>query len=300
MPCLVAFAADAPRARPAPPDIVVELSGGWVAFVEGDACDGVYVVVPKHAGEIADATFWSIPFHPDGVVPEEQLADVCDYGAILDGAVATKQSLEGRFGRSLAAQPVSGFLYSASEGYALGTMLVDASNQLSVKPNPSETETHAAQAFSSIGRHQRVLLGTAVKAKPEKDEAAFVRHVDFSYTLRRFVLQDQGPLPDVEGREGAPLVAISPAAEGQVRLALEADRRAKKCIAKLADRAGVSALALEIQVTEAGVVEAVEANVEGSNCFRKAIKKGLAIEGWDDGAGTVKILVPTREDTVPP
>ena len=106
MPALVALAADPPRARPAPPDVLVELPAGWVSFVDGGACDGVYVVVPKHAGEIADATFWSIPFHPDGVVAEERLADVCDYAAILDGAVATKQSLEGRFGRSLAAQPV--------------------------------------------------------------------------------------------------------------------------------------------------------------------------------------------------
>jgi hypothetical protein len=73
-----------------------------------------------------------------------------------------------------------------------------------------------------------------------------------------------------------------------------------KCIAKIADRADVSALALEIEVTEAGVVEAIEANVEGSDCFRKATKKGLAIEGWKDGAATVKILVPTGEDTVPP
>ena len=297
MPALVAFASDGPRARPAPPDVLVELAAGWVAFVEGEACDGVYVVVPKRAGEIADATFWSIPFHPNGVVPEEQLADVCDYGAILDGAVATKQSLEGRFGRSLAAQPVSGFLYSASEGYALGTMLVDASSQLAAKPNRSETETDAARAFSSIGRHQRVLLGAAVKAKPEKDEAAFVRHIDFSYTLRRFVLQDQGTLTTAEG---TPLAAISAAAEGQVRQALEADARAKKCIAKLADRAGVSALALEIQIAEAGAVEAIAANVEGSDCFRKAVKKGLAVEGWKDGAATVKILVPTGEDTVPP
>jgi len=298
MPCLVAFAADGPSApRPAPPDVVVDLPAGWVAFVDGDACDGVYAVVPEHAGEIADATFWSIPFHPGGVVAEEQLAEVCDYGAILDGAVATKQSLEGRFGRSLAAQPVSGFLYSASEGYALGTMLFDASRQLSENANPSETEAHAAYAFSSIGRHQRVLLGTAVKAKPEKDEAAFVRNIDFSYTLRRFELQDQGALTEAEG---PPLAAISPAAEAQVRKALDADARVKKCIAKIAKRADVSALALEIEITEAGDVDTIEANAEGSGCFRKATKKGLAIEGWQDGAATVKILVPTGEDTVPP
>jgi hypothetical protein len=297
MPCLVAFAADAPRARPPPPDVVVELPTGWVAFVDGDACDGVYVVVPKQPGEIADATFWSIPFHPGGVVPEEQLADVCDYGAIVDGAVATKQSLEGRFGRSLAAQPVSGFLYSASEGYALGTMLVDAASRLAANANPSEAESHAAHAFSSIGRHQRVLLGSAVKAKPEKDEAAFVRNVDFSYTLRRFELQDQGPLQEAE----APLVAaISPAAEAQVRHALDADARVQKCIAKIADRAGVSAVALEIGITEAGDIDAIEANVDGSSCFRKATKKGLAIEGWKDGTKTVKILVATGGDTVPP
>ena len=297
MPALVAFASDGPRARPAPPDVLVELAAGWVAFVAGDACDGVYVVVPKHPAEIADSTFWSIPFHPGGVVAEERLPDVCDYGAILDGAVATKQSLEGRFGRSLAAQPVSGFLYSATEGYALGTMLVDASHQLSANANPSEAESHAAQAFSSIGRHQRVLLGAAVKAKPEKDEAAFVRNIDFSYTLRRFELHDQGPLAEADN---APLAAISPAAEAQVRTALDADPRVKKCIAKIADRAGVSAVALEIAITEAGVVETVEANVEGSSCFRKATKKGLAIEGWEDGAATVKILVPTGEDTVAP
>ena len=297
MPALVTFAADGPRARPAPPDVVVELPAGWVAFVEGDACDGVYVVIPKHAGEIADATFWSIPFHPNGVVPEEQLAAVCDYGAILDGAVATKQTLEERFGRSLAAQPVAGFLYSATEGYALGTMLVDASHQLSASPNASENESHAAQAFSSIGRHQRVLLGTAVKAKPEKDEAAFVRNIDFSYTLRRFELQDQGPLTVVAG---PPIAAISTAEEEQVRQALAADARVKKCVAKIADRAGVSALALEIEITEAGDVESVEANAEGSGCFRKATKKGLAIEGWKGGAATVKILVPIQDDTVPP
>jgi hypothetical protein len=297
MPSLVAFAADAPRARPAPPDVVVELPSGWVAFVDGDACDGVYVVVPKHPGEVADATFWSIPFHPDGVVAEERLADVCDYGAILDGAVATKQSLEGRFGRSLAAQPVSGFLYSASEGYALGTMLVDASGRLSANVNPSEIESHAAHAFSSIGRHQRVLLGAAVKAKPENDEAAFVRNVDFSYTLRRFELQDQGLLTDAEG---PPLAAISPATEERVRSALDANPRVQKCIAKIADRAGVSAVALEIEITEAGDVEDIEANVDGSGCFRKATKKGLAVEGWKDGAATVKILVPTGEDTVAP
>ena len=297
MPCLVAFATDAPHARPAPPDVVVELPAGWVAFVDGDACDGVYVVVPKQAGEIAGATFWSIPFHPNGVVPEEQLADVCDYGAIVDGAVATKQSLEGRFGRSLAAQPVSGFLYSASEGYALGTMLVDAARQLAANANPSEVESHAAHAFSSIGRHQRVLLGTAVKAKPEKDEAAFVRNIDFSYTLRRFDLQDQGPLTDAEG---PPLAAFSPVAEAQVRQALDGDARVKKCIAKIADRAGVSALALEIEITEAGDVERIEANVEGSDCFRKATKKGLAVEGWNNGAATVKILLPTEKDTVAP
>jgi hypothetical protein len=152
--------------------------------------------------------------------PEEKLAEVCDYSAILDGAVATKQTLEGRFGRSLAAQPVSGFLYSASEGYALGTMLVDASRQLAANATPSEKESHAAQAFSSIGRHQRVLLGAAVKAKPDKDEAAFVRNIDFSYTLRRFELQDHGVLTEAEG---LPLAAISPAAEAQVRQALDAD-----------------------------------------------------------------------------
>ena len=71
-------------------------------------------------------------------------------------------------------------------------------------------------------------------------------------------------------------------------------------MAKIADRAGVSALALEIAITEEGVVDAIEANVEGSGCFRKAIKKGLAIEGWKDGAATVKILVPTGGDTVAP
>jgi hypothetical protein len=297
MPALVAVAADAPRARPAPPDVVVELPAGWVAFVDGDACDGVYVVVPKHSGEIADATFWSIPFHPNGVVAEERLADVCDYGAILDGAIATKQSLEGRFGHSLAAQPVSGFLYSASEGYALGTMLVDAAARLSANANPSETESHAAHAFSSIGRHQRVLLGAAVKAHPEKDEAAFVRNVDFSYTLRRFELQDQGALAEADS---PPLAAISPAAEARVRQALDANARVQKCVAKIADRAGVSAVALEIAITEVGDVESVEANVEGSGCFRKATKKGLAVEGWTDGAATVKILVPTGEDTVAP
>jgi hypothetical protein len=297
MPSLVAFAADAPRARPAPPDVVVELPSGWVAFVDGDACDGVYVVVPKHPGEIADATFWSIPFHPGGVIAEERLADVCDYGAILDGAVATKQSLEGRFGRSLAAQPVSGFLYSASEGYALGTMLVDASRRLSANENPGDMESQAAHAFSAIGRHQRVLLGAAVKAKPEKDEAAFVRNIDFSYTLRRFELQDQGALAEADS---APLTAISPAAEAQVRQALDANARVNKCVAKIADRAGVSALALEVEISEAGDIASIEANAEGSGCFRKATKKGLAVEGWKDGAATVKILVPTREDTVAP
>jgi len=297
MPALVALAADAPHARPAPPDVVVELPAGWVAFVDGNACDGVYVVVPKHPGEIADATFWSIPFHPNGVVPEAQLADVCDYGAILDGAVATKQTLEARFGRSLAAQPVSGFLYSASEGYALGTMLVDASRQLSASANPSEKESDAARAFSSIGRHQRVLLGTAVKAKPDKDEAAFVRNIDFSYTLRRFELQDQGALTETDG---APLAAISPAAEVQVRQALDANTRVRKCLAKIADRAGVSAVALEIGITEAGAVKTIEANVEGSDCFEKATKKGLAIEDWNAGGATVKILVPIQDDRVAP
>jgi hypothetical protein len=74
----------------------------------------------------------------------------------------------------------------------------------------------------------------------------------------------------------------------------------QKCIAKIADRAGVSAVALEIEITEAGDVEDIEANVDGSGCFRKATKKGLAVEGWKDGAATVKILVPTGEDTVAP
>ena len=289
MPGLVAFAADPPP----PPDVFVEVPSGWVAFVDGDACDGVYVVVPKHPGEIAEATFWSIPFHPHGVVPEERLADICDYAAILDGAIATKQRLEAQFGRSLAAQPVAGFLYSASEGYALGTMLVDASRALSGKTDGE----NAALAFSSIGRHQRVLLGAAVKAKPEKDEAAFVRNIDFSYTLRRFELRDQGPL---EGTGGAPLAAISPATEARVRDALEADPRVRKCIAKIADRAALSALALEIAITAEGDVEDIGANAEGASCFRKAIKKGLAVEGWEDGAVTVKILVPTGEDTLAP
>ena len=287
MPCLVAFAADAPP----PPDVWVDLPSGWVAFVGGDACDGVYVVVPKHAGEIAGATFWSIPFHPDGVVPEEKLAEVCDYSAILDGAIATKQTLERQFGRSLAAQPVAGFLYSATEGYALGTMLVDASRQL------AESEPDAVRAFSSIGRHQRVLLGTAVKAKPAKDEAAFVRNIDFSYTLRRFELQDQGPLEEVDG---PPLATVSPSTEARVRDALHAERRVRKCIAKTADIAGVSALALEIAISAEGDVEKIDANAGGASCFRKATKKGLAIEGWTEGAATVKILVPTGEDTLAP
>jgi hypothetical protein len=297
MPCLAAFASDAPRGRPAPPDVVVEVPSGWVAFVDGDACDGVYAVVPKQAGQIAEATFWSIPFHPSEEVSEERLADVCDYGAILDGAIATKQSLEAQFGRSLAAQPVSGFLYSASEGYALGTMLVDASRELAAKRDPSEKEERAAHAFSSIGRHQRVLLGAAVKATPDKDEAAFVRNVDFSYTLRRFELQDQGVRTDAEG---PPLAAISPATEAQVRIALDGDARVRKCIAKIADRADLSALALEIAITAKGDVEKIDANAEGARCFRKATRKGLAVDGWKDGAATVKILVPTGGDTVPP
>jgi hypothetical protein len=54
------------------------------------------------------------------------------------------------------------------------------------------------------------------------------------------------------------------------------------------------------RVTESGAVESVEANAEGSGCFRKATKKGLAIEGWKGGAATVKILVPAESDTVPP
>jgi hypothetical protein len=285
MPCLVAFAADAPTA----PLVWVEEPAGWVAFADGDVCDGVYVVVPKHPGEIAEATFWSIPFHPDGVVPEEKLAEVCDYGAILDGAIATKQRLEAQFGRSLSAQPVAGFLYSASEGYALGTMLVGAAQGAS--------DENAARAFSSIGRHQRVLLGSAVKAKPEKDEAAFVRNVDFSYTLRRFELRDQGPLDEAEAE---PVVALSPATEARVRDALEADARVRKCIAKIADRAGLSALALEIAVSAPGDVTDIRANAEGPSCFRKPIKKGLAIEGWEEGAVTVNILVRTGEDTLPP
>jgi hypothetical protein len=170
-------------------------------------------------------------------------------------------------------------------------MLVDASRQL------AENEPNAVRAFSSIGRHQRVLLGAAVKAKPAKDEAAFVRNIDFSYTLRRFELQDQGLLTDAEG---PPLAAISPATEERVRSALDANPRVQKCIAKIADRAGVSAVALEIEITEAGDVEDIEANVDGSGCFRKATKKGLAVEGWKDGAATVKILVPTGEDTLAP
>ncbi len=297
MPCLVVLAAEGPHGRPAPPDVVVEVPQGWVAFVDGDACDGVYVVIPKHAGEIADATFWSIPFHPDGVVAEERLSQICDYGAILDGAIATKQGLESRFGRSLAAQPVSGFLYSANEGYALGTMLVEASRQLSAKPDPSDTERDAARALAAIGRHQRVLLGTAVKAKPEKDEAAFVRNVDFSYTLRRFELEDQGPLTE---SEAPPLAAISPATEALVRRTLEANARVRKCLDKIADRADVSALGLEIEIDAEGDVTKIDATADGAGCFRKPVKKGIAIEGWNDGAVTVKLLVPTDSDTVRP
>jgi hypothetical protein len=239
---------------------------------------------------IADATFWSIPFHPHGMVAEERLPEVCDYGAILDGAIATKQSLEARFGRSLSAQPVAGFLYSAAEGYALGTMLVEASRQLS-------GNEPAASALSSIGRHQRVLLGSAVKAKPEKDEAAFVRSIDFSYTLRRFELRDQGPLGE---SEAVAVAALSPATEARVRDALQADARVRKCIGKIAEGAGLSALALEVAITPEGDVEHIAANADGARCFRKATKKGLAVDGWTDGAATVKILVPTGEDTLAP
>jgi hypothetical protein len=298
MPWLVGLqAADAPQGRPAPPDVVVDVAPGWVAFVDGDACDGVYVVVPTRGTDIAGATFWSIPFHPDGVVAEEKLAEVCDYGAILDGAVATKQALETRFGRTLAAQPVAGFLYSASEGYALGTMLVEAGRQLSVKVDPSEAEVHASQALLAIGRHQRVLLGNAVKARPDRDEVAFVKHVDFSYTLRRFEIEDQGPLTE---SDVPAFVVVSPATEASVRSTLESDARVRKCIAKISERAGVEALGLEVEITAEGDVARIGATADGASCFDKPIKKGILIEGWKDGAITVKILVPASQDTVPP
>jgi hypothetical protein len=282
---------------PSEPDVVVEVPAGWVAFSDGDACDGVYVVVPKVPGDIAGATFWSIPFHPDGVVPEERLAEICDYGAILDGAIATKHALETKFGRALAAQPVSGFLYSATEGYALGTMLTGASRELLARDPPTDGETRAAHAFVSIGRHQRVLLGTAVKARPERDEAAFVRSIDFSYTLRRFELEDEGEL---EERDGPPVARVSPETEARVRDALVADARARKCIDKIAARAEVRALGLEVAIAPGGRVTRVAATSDGAACFGKPVKKGIAVAGWEHGAATVTILVPTGGDTLPP
>jgi hypothetical protein len=123
-----------------------------------------------------------------------------------------------------------------------------------------------------------------------------VRTIDFSYTLRRFELEDQGPLAEVEGPS---VLVVSPATEARVRDTLLADAGARRCIEKIADRAEVAALGLEVRIAADGRVEHIDATSAGARCFAKPVRRGMAIDGWSSGAVTVKILVPTHDKAEP-